>query len=57
MALSIYPNRTVASVLNIYRFMCPMPTISNISEKSYCRSVNIMVDCDSVTVVDSLSCL
>ena len=27
-------SKTDASVLNIYRFMCPMPTISNMSEKS-----------------------
>ena len=34
MALSICPNRTVASVLNIYRFMCPMPTtVSQICQK------------------------
>ena len=34
LALSICPNRTVSSVLNIYQFMCPMPTILNMSEKS-----------------------
>ena len=34
LALSICPNRTVSSVLNIYQFMCPMPTVLNMSEKS-----------------------
>ena len=40
MALSICPIRTVSSVLNIYRFMCPMPTILNMSEKLYDTSLS-----------------